>query len=423
MSHNMSEDCLYLNIWSPKIDSQLKPVMFWIHGGGFISGTASLELFNGEVMASRGDVVVVTINYRLQALGFLYTGSDDAPGNMGLWDQALALQWVRDNIEGFGGDPQQVTIFGESAGSWSVGLHTLSPITRNLFKNAIMMSGGPLSHLTGENPTTAKNNWLKVSKFADCGNGLNFSSSVIECLQNISVEKLVKVADRHDLTTDTALFMSNVRYGDEFLPKKPVDMLKNKDHKKNFKLIVGFTDDEGSWLLADRIDTIKYALINPANLTKSQAYEELKKLSEKLITPSVHVNGDDVAKLYLSRLPNSDYDLIRRTMGVALGDFYISCTTALFAKHLYENDRTESKVYQYYFTAKSNMIEGFCAKWQGACHETDLIPVFGYPLRSSLLFSDEEKKISTKLMDTFTHFAKKGSKNFFKFNFFNVQNH
>jgi carboxylesterase type B len=96
---------------------------------------------------------------------------------MGLWDQALALQWVRENIEGFGGDPQQVTIFCQSADSWSVGLHILSPITRNLFKNAIMMSAGPLSHLTGENSTTAKNNWLKVAKFADCGNGLNFCTA------------------------------------------------------------------------------------------------------------------------------------------------------------------------------------------------------------------------------------------------------
>jgi carboxylesterase type B len=357
--------------------------------------------------------VVVAINYRLQALGFLYTGSDDAPGNMGLWDQALALQWVRDNIEGFGGDPQQDTIFGQSAGSWSVDLHILSPITRNLFKNATVMSAGPLSHLTGENPTTAKNNWLKVAKFADCGNGTDFCSSVIECLQNISAEKLVKVADRHDLTTDTALYMSNVRYGDEFLPKKPVDMLKNKDHKKNLKLIAGFTDDEGSWLLTERIDPIKYALINPANLTKSQAYEELKKLSEKLITPSGHVNGENAAKLYLSRLPNSDYDLIRRTIGVALGDFYVSCTTALFVKHLYENDRTQTKVYQYYFTAKSNMTESSCAKWQGTCHATDLVPVFGLPLRYSQIFSDEEKNLSIKMMDTLTHFAKKGLKKFF----------
>jgi hypothetical protein len=275
-----------------------------------------------------------------------------------------------------------------------------------------MMSGGPLSHLTGENPTTAKNNWLKVAKFADCGDGLNFSTAVIECLQNISAEKLLKATERHDLTTDTSLFMSNVRYGDEFLPKKPVDMLKTGDHKKNFKLIAGITDDEGSWLLSDRLDSIKYSFTNPANLTKSQAYEELKKLSEKLITPSGPVNGDNVAKLYLSRLPNSDNDLIRRTIGVALGDFYLSCTTVLFAKHLYENDRSQTKVYQYYFTAKSNssLAEAFCAKWQGTCHASDLIPAFGFSLRYSQLFSDEEKNVSTKLMDTFTHFAKKGLK-------------
>jgi hypothetical protein len=128
-------------------------------------------------------------------------------------------------------------------------------------------------------------------------------------------------------------------------------MLKTGDHKKNFKLIAGFTDDEGSWILAQILDPIKYSLKSPANLTKSQAYEELKKLSEKLINPLGRVDGDNVAKLYLSRLPNSDYDLIRRTIGVALGDFYVSCATALFAKHLYENDRIDTKVYQYYFTA------------------------------------------------------------------------
>jgi carboxylesterase type B len=339
---------------------------------------------------------------------------------MGLWDQVLAFQWVRDNIESFSGDPQQVTIFGQSTGSWSVGLHIVSPITRILFKNTIMMSAGPISHLTGENPTTAKNNWLKVAKFADCGNGLNSSTAVMECLQNISAEKLLKATERHDLTTDTSLLMSNVRYGDEFLLKKPVNILKSGNHKKNFKLIAEITYDESSWLLSDRLDSIKYALKNPANLTKSQAYEELKKLSEKLITSSGPVNEDDFANLYLSRLPNSDYDLIRRTIGVALGDFYLSCTTVLSAKHLYENDRSQTKVYQYYFTAKPNSVftEPFGAKCQGTCHASDLIPAFGFSLRYSQLFSDEEKNISTKLMDTFTHFASKGCKFFPKLDFF-----
>jgi carboxylesterase type B len=87
----------------------------------------------------------------------------------------------------------------------------------------------------------------------------------MECLKNISAEKLLKATERHDLTTDTSLLMSNVRYGDEFLPKKPVDMLKTGEHKKNFKLIAGITHDEGSWLLSDRIDSIKYAFKNRLN--------------------------------------------------------------------------------------------------------------------------------------------------------------
>ncbi len=103
--------------------------------------------------------------------------------------------------------------------------------------------------------------------------------------------------------------------------------------------------------------------------------------------------------------------MIRRTIGVAFGDFYISCTTALFAKHLYENDRTETKVYQYYFMAKSNMTVDSLPN--GTSHATDLMSAFSIPLRYSQIFSDEEKKLSIKMMETFTHFAKKGSKIFF----------
>jgi len=419
-SHNMSEDCLYLNIWSPKITNELKPVMFWIHGGALTSGSSSFEIYNGETLASRGDVVVVTINYRLTALEFFYTDSDDAPGNVGLWDQALALQWVNENIANFGGDPEQVTIFGESAGSWSVGLHLLSPISRPLFRNAIMMSAGPLSHLTGENPTKAKDNWLKVAKLADCGNGLNFTQKDIECLQNISPQKLVDAVNGKDLTTDPIGLMSLVRYGDEFLPRKPVEMLLNNDYKKNVRLLIGFTDDEGGWILSHMVDSMKYAHQNPSNLTKSEAYKELKSLSQRLITSSAHVNGDDVARLYLSRIPNTDYDSIRRTIGIALGDFYLSCTTMLFAKALYENDKSQTKVYQYYFTAKQSLMSGFCSEWQGSCHGSDLIPVFGYPFRLPQNQStNEEKELSKKMIETFTHFAKKGLVLKIYFYFFN----
>jgi len=167
---NFSEDCLYLNIWSP-VDSDgkngLKPVLFWIHGGGLAIGASNWVATEGEVLAAKGDVVVVSINYRLKPLGFVYTGTDDAPGNVGLWDQAMALKWVNEHISHFGGDPDLVTIIGQSAGSWSVSLHLISPMTRNLFKNAVMMSGAALSDFYGDRDSI-RETWSQMADMFGC---------------------------------------------------------------------------------------------------------------------------------------------------------------------------------------------------------------------------------------------------------------
>jgi carboxylesterase type B len=113
------EDCLFLNVWQPPTplpNGKKRSVMYWIHGGGFEEGTIFSMAYDAGYIAILGDVVVVTVNYRLGPFGFLYGGTDDAPGNAGLYDQILGLKWIRDNIEHFGGDPESVTIFGESAG-------------------------------------------------------------------------------------------------------------------------------------------------------------------------------------------------------------------------------------------------------------------------------------------------------------------
>ena len=116
----------------------------WIYGGGFASGTSTLALYDGAHLAARGDVVVVSMQYRLGPLGFLYLGSDSgAPGTVGLLDQQLALKWIHNHISDFGGDPQKVTIFGESAGAASVGYHLLSPGSEQFFRYAIMQSATP----------------------------------------------------------------------------------------------------------------------------------------------------------------------------------------------------------------------------------------------------------------------------------------
>jgi para-nitrobenzyl esterase len=147
------EDCLYLNVWTPAgTDGAALPVMVWIHGGGFYYGSGSLRLYDGEALAEKG-VVVVTINYRLGPLGFLAhpglsrESEHGVSGNYGFLDQVAALEWVRENIAAFGGNPDCVTIFGQSVGSASVQCHLASPLSRGLFHRAIAQSGGSMGPL------------------------------------------------------------------------------------------------------------------------------------------------------------------------------------------------------------------------------------------------------------------------------------
>jgi len=137
-----SEDCLTVNVWTPPPSGEKRPVMVWIHGGSFINGSG--DIYDSRWLASRGDVVVVTINYRLGTLGFLAhpaLGPAGDVGNYGLADQQAALRWVRDNIAAFGGDPDKVTIAGESAGGMSVCDHLVAPDSAGLFSGAIVQSG------------------------------------------------------------------------------------------------------------------------------------------------------------------------------------------------------------------------------------------------------------------------------------------
>ena len=142
----MNENCLVLNVWTPALDGRKRPVMFWCHGGAFIAGSGSSGWYDGTNLAQKGDVVVVTINHRLGAPGFLYLGdlageAYAASGNVGMLDIVEALKWVRDNIAAFGGDSGNVTIFGESGGGAKVSVLMAMPAAHGLFHKAIVQSG------------------------------------------------------------------------------------------------------------------------------------------------------------------------------------------------------------------------------------------------------------------------------------------
>ena len=141
-----SEDCLYLNVCTPGLDDARRPVMVWIHGGGFVMGAGTMPLNDPRFLVARGDVVIVSLNYRMANFGFLRLegitgGAIPASGNEGLLDQVAALEWVRDNIARFGGDPGNVTVFGQSAGAISIGMLLAMPTADGLLHRGILQSG------------------------------------------------------------------------------------------------------------------------------------------------------------------------------------------------------------------------------------------------------------------------------------------
>jgi para-nitrobenzyl esterase len=165
---SQSQDCLYLNVWTPAADRARRPVMVWLHGGAFILGSGSTVIYDGTDLARRGDLVVVTLNYRLGALGYLNwrslasgSGASLPDANLGLRDQIAALEWVRNNIDCFGGDPENVTIFGESAGAMSIGTLLGTPRAQGLFRRAILESGAAHNVASAEQASSAARRFFR----------------------------------------------------------------------------------------------------------------------------------------------------------------------------------------------------------------------------------------------------------------------
>ncbi|XP_062979553.1 cholinesterase-like [Elgaria multicarinata webbii] len=231
---SLSEDCLFLNIWVPHPrPSKPVPILVWIHGGGFIIGAASLDIYNGAFLAATENVIVASMNYRLGILGFLYF-PPDAPGNAGLWDQWLALKWVKENAAVFGGDPALLTLFGHSAGGASVGYHLLSPASQPLFAHAVLQSGAPNAHWAWKDPEVAKSDAINVGFLLGCPE--QNQSSLVSCLQgnNIGHEELSSMSGLSSVTTDG-----------EFLSDEPWTLLQSGAIQAK-PVLTGVTLDEGS---------------------------------------------------------------------------------------------------------------------------------------------------------------------------------
>ncbi|MBW3669463.1 MAG: carboxylesterase family protein [Actinobacteria bacterium] len=238
----MAEDCLTLNVWTPAVDDGGRPTMVWVHGGGFLFGSSSRELFDGAGFA-RDDVVLVSLNYRLHALGFLYL--DELCGvsgteNVGLFDQLAALRWVRDNIAAFGGDPDNVTVFGESAGAQSIAALLGMGGDEGLFRRAALLSGNAHACVT---TTTATEIAAHVVSLLDV-------PPDIEALRRVPAARVAEAALRAQYDHERLLaeagpvgvcFLPVV--GGDTLPARPVDLIA-RGAGRGVDLLLGSSADE-----------------------------------------------------------------------------------------------------------------------------------------------------------------------------------
>ncbi|MGA5537695.1 carboxylesterase/lipase family protein [Mycolicibacterium nivoides] len=239
---NSAEDCLSLNVWTPPVSAEKRPVMVWIHGGAFAGGSG--DIYDAGRLAARGGVVVVTVNYRLGTLGFLAhpaLGAGGDVGNYGLADQQAALRWVRDNIADFGGDPEKVTVAGESAGGMSVCDHLVSPGSAGLFRAAILMSA-PCQAQAGLAAATPRS--LDYAAAAGCPDPATAGA----CLRALPVDALRKPVWYFNIGSDE---LTGPVTGSALIPQPPLAAF-GTDRAERVPVLIGTTRDEFTLFVALR---------------------------------------------------------------------------------------------------------------------------------------------------------------------------
>lgn len=346
----LDEDCLSLNVWTPAIDTAARPVMVWIHGGAFVTGSGSSPIYDGSILSQRGDVVVVTINYRLGALGFLNLnevtgGRIPSTGNEGLLDQAFALAWVRDNIERFGGDPNNVTIFGESAGGMSVGALLALREAKGLFHKAIPQSGAAHTANTLAQSTDVASQLLAALDVSPNSN--------LNKLFEVSAEELTRVGA--EVSAKLPWMCYEPCIDGSQLPARPIDCVANGSADE-IGVLVGCTRDE--WLLFSVMDPTVKAMTQEdfeRRLAPRDGRPDLRALGQRY-GEILSRAGDEVTPGDVWQTLESDRAF--RLPGIALA----------------ETLKARSKdAYQYLFTVESPAYGGILK----SCHAIDIGYVFG----------------------------------------------
>ena len=374
-----SEDCLNLNVWTPAKKHDKLPVMVWIYGGGFEGGATSEPRQDGEHLAHKG-VVVVSMNYRLGLFGFFVSpqlaaeSPEHAAGNYGLMDQTAALQWVKRNIAQFGGDPDSVTIFGESAGSFSVSAQMASPLAQGLFERAIGESGAAF-YSRGLSFRSLAERETRDSDFAN----QFFGTSDLAALRAMNAEELLeklKAQPHHGFGPDVDGW---------FLPE-PVPQIYKEGKQAHVPLLAGWNRDEPSALAVDR----------PQPPTPQSFQEQAQK--------DFGARADEFLRVY----PAQTDDEARRSAIDFNGDSFIAFSTWEWLEAQVQT-AGGVPVYRYHFERPAP-ADKFHPVGSGAFHSDEIEYVFGMlDSRNDAKWAPEDYKLSDMIETYWTNFARTGN--------------
>ena len=370
-----SEDCLYLNVWTAAQSANaLLPVMVWIYGGGFAAGAASEPRQDGGNLAKK-DVVVVSMNYRLNVFGFFAhaelakESGHDSAGNYGLLDQVAALEWVHKNIAGFGGDPAKVTIFGESAGSFSVSALMASPLAQGLFQRAIGESGAFFSTVLNLKP-------LSQSEEADAKFAESIGAHSLAKLRAMPAAKLLAAAGKEQ----EIRFAPNI--DGYFLPRSVLEIYAS-GKQSHVPLMAGWNHDEGSYR----------SIFGKDAPTAANFVAYAHKHSGK---------ADEFLKLY----PAESDEQAKRSAQDLAGDRFIAFSTWKWLEM--QGATGQSTLYRYEF---DDAPPGGDSPPRGAYHSAEIEFVFGALASENLPWRPEDKALSDLMSTYWSNFAKTGDPN------------
>ncbi|HET7299413.1 MAG TPA: carboxylesterase/lipase family protein [Oleiagrimonas sp.] len=379
-SDGMSEDCLYLNVWTPAAHAAEKlPVLVYFYGGGFVAGDGSEPRYDGASLAQHG-IVTVTVNYRLGVFGFLALPAlakespRHATGNYGLLDQVAALRWVKRNIAAFGGDPQRITIGGESAGSMSVSALMASPLSKDLMQGAIGESGSMLGNLTPRPRDLAEKQGVAFRR--------HVGVHTLAELRALPAKTLLTATGDEGVTR----FMPDI--DGYFLPRAP-EAIYQAGQQAHVPLLVGSNSHEGYYAY----------LLNHATPTPAHYRAAVKQL--------FGAHSDEALALY----PGHDEAEVKASGTALSGDRFIAFATWRWMQ--LQHQAGKAAVYYYYFTQpRPAARDGSAGPGTGAVHSGEIEYALGNLAGNHVYaWTPADRKVSAIMQGYFAHFIKTGNPN------------